>query len=69
MKNEDKRKIMDKDIPSLRAEIHTLRMDLTHDILKMGTNKPKDVTIIPKKRKKLAIMLTALVRNISIKNI
>jgi len=60
MKRDEKKKIWDKDIPALQKEIGSLRSELAHDRLTFQNNKPKDVNVISKKKRKLAIMLTAL---------
>lgn len=60
MKRDEKKKIWDRDVPALQKEIGTLRSELAHDTLSFQNNKPKDVNVISKKKRKLAIMLTAL---------
>ncbi len=60
MKRDVKRKIFEKDSVTLVKEIGALRDEIAHDKLTFSTSKPKDVNVISKKRKKLAILNTAL---------
>lgn len=60
MKKDDKKKLFAKDTKTLNKEIFELRSEIAHLNLTFDTNRPKNVNEISNKKKKLAIMLTAL---------
>lgn len=60
MKKDEKKKIFERDSKVLTKEIFDLRSELAHLKLTFKSKAPKDVNVISNKKKKLAIMLTAL---------
>jgi len=56
------KELKDKTLKELEGEIQSLRIDITRLRLQAKSNPPKDTNTLPKKKKRLAVVLTMLVQ-------